>query len=206
MSLNSYALTSLDRLKAFLGIISSDYDTVLEYLINSVSDFVENECDRRFKKTAYSDVKLDGQSSKELILPQWPVISGETFTLYERKNSSDYGNNEWNTIDSDDYRVDNDSGIVKANFTFVRGFQNYKVDYTAGYDFNVSEETYLSDVGLSDLENIVWKLTGRVYNERKIPSNISRMKLYNYDVAFSKEAFNDDEIKEVLSKYQRFSF
>ncbi len=200
MSLNSYALTSLDRLKAFLGITSSNYDTVLESLINSVSDFVENECDRRFKKTTYSETKLDGQSSKELVLPQWPVVSGETFTLYEREN------NGWDTINSDDYLVDNDSGIIRANFTFIRGFQNYKADYTAGYNFDVNEGIYLSSVGLSDLENIVWKLVGRVYNERKIPSNISRMKLYNYDVAFSKEAFSDDEIKEVLSKYQRISF
>ncbi len=203
MSVNTYALTSVARLKDFLGITVSTYDAILEILINSVSDFVENECDRRFKKTAYSGTKLDGAGKNELILPQWPVT---TFTkLYER-DTTEYGDDSWDTVDSGDYRVDLDAGIIRANYNFLNGFQNYKADYTAGYDFDVNAGKYLTDVGLSDLELIVWKLASRAFSERKGAGNIQSMRLYNYSVSFGKEAYSDDEIKEVLSKYKRFSF
>ena len=205
MSVNVYALTSVARLKAYLGISSSDYDAIFEYIINSVTDFIENECDRRFKKTDYTASLVDGSGSNELVLPQWPVVSGETFTLWER-DTVEYGDSDWDALDSDDYRVDNSAGVVKASFRFLRGFENYKILYTAGYDIDVANSKYLSDIGLGDLENIVWKLCARAFNERKGSGNIQRMRLYNYDVTFSKEAYSDDEIKEVLQKYQRVSF
>lgn len=205
MSVVAYALTSVARVKSFLGITSSDYDSILESLINSVTDFIEKECDRRFKKTSYSGVKLDGEGTKELVLPNWPVDSSSTFKLYEWAGS-DYGDDVWDEIDSDDYRVDYDAGIVKMDSKFLRGFQNYKVDYTAGYDFNVAGGTYPSDVGLGDLELVAWKLIGRVFSARKGGGDIQSIRLYNYAVTFTKEAYSDDEIKEVLVKYKRISF
>ena len=204
MALVNHALTTVDRTKTFLGISDNTYDTVLEALISSVTDFIEHECDRRFKKTSYTGILLDGEGKNELILPQWPVISSETFKLYER-DTVEYGNDSWCEIDSDDYRIDYDAGIVRANFKFLNGFQNYKVDYTAGYNFDLSS-TFLSDVELGDLELIVWKLVGRVFNQRKGAGDIRSMRLYNYSVTFTKEAYSDDEIKEVLMKYKRFTF
>jgi hypothetical protein len=64
----------------------------------------------------------------------------------------------------------------------------------------------LASVGLSDLEMAVWKLASQAYNNRKSSGNISRMKLYNYDVTFAKESDADDQIQKVLSKYQRLTF
>ena len=203
--MNAYVLTTVARLKAFIGMTGTTYDSVFEVIIDSVTDFIENECDRRFKKTAYIGTIVDGRGSSELVLPQFPVVSGETFTLYHR-NSGTYGGNTWTVVSSNDYRKDEEAGIVNANGAFYKGFQNYKVLFTAGYDFeNVTDPLKtLASVGLSDLEMIVWKLCNRAFNDRKSSGNISRMKLYNYDVTFSKEAYSDDEIKEVLSKYKRF--
>lgn len=203
----AYALTTVTRLKAFLGINVSTYDSILEVIINSVTDFIENECDRRFKQTANTGILLDGEGKTSMLLPQWPVKNGVTFTLYER-SSVNYGDNTWRTISSDKYRVNEDSGIIKMNSNFREGFQNYKVDYTSGYAFENVTGTLvpLSDVGLSDLELVVWKLAGRAYNERKSSGNVASLRLYNYAVTYSKEAYSDDEIKQVLSKYTRLSF
>ncbi len=206
MSVNTYAFTTASRLKSFLGISVTTYDTLLETLINAVSDFIENEINRRLKQTAYTGTKIDGSGTHELVLPQWPVSSTATFTLYERTGGSNYGSDVWQEVDSSKYRVDYDAGIIRANFTFLQGFQNYKVDYTAGYAFDVNAGTYLSTLGLSDLELVVWKLAGREFNKRKGAGDIQSMRLYNYSVTFTKEAYSDDEIKEVLSKYQRISF
>ena len=203
--MNAYALTTVARLKAFIGETSTTYDSVLEVIIDSVTDFIEGECGRRFKKTAYTDTIVNGLGSSELVLPQWPVVSGETFTLSKR-DAGTYGGDNWTALSSSNYRVDNNAGIVSAVGAFYKGFQNYKVAYTAGYAFENVTGTLvpLSSVGLSDLEMVVWKLCNRAFNERKSSGNISRMKLYNYDVTFSKEAYNDDEIKQVLTKYKRF--
>lgn len=205
MAVNTYAFTTASRLKSFLGISVSTYDTLLEILINAASDFIENEINRRLKQTAYSGSKVDGSGTHELVLPQWPVSSSETFKLYERSGGT-FGSDTWQELDSDDYRIDYDAGIIRANFVFLQGFQNYKVDYTAGYAFDVNAGTYLSTLGLSDLELVVWKLAGREFNKRKGAGDIQSMRLYNYSVTFTKEAYSDDEIKEVLSKYQRISF
>jgi len=210
--MNAYALTTVARVKDYLGITSSDHDSLLGVLVDAITDFVENECDRRFKKTEYTDVKLDSEGSTELVLPNWPVDSSATFTLYERESTSGYGSDDsgdWDDIDSDDYRVDWDAGIIRANFKFNEGFQNYKVDYTAGYDFENEDAdnlVTLASAGLSDLELIVWKLTGREFQKRKGTGDIKRMRLYNYEVTFAKEAYSDDEIKEVINKYKRFEF
>lgn len=203
--MNSYALTTVARLQAFSGIVGND--DVLEVIIDAVTDFVEKECNRRFKETAYVGEKLDGEGTKQILLSQYPISSSATLKLYERE-SFDYGDDNWDEINSNDYRVDYDSGIINSNSKFLSGFQNYKADYTAGYAFNNVGDSLitLASVGLSDLEMAVWKLCVRAFNERKGGGNIQRMKLYNYDVTFSKEAYNDDEIREILSKYKRLEF
>lgn len=205
--MNAYALTTVARVKSFMGITVSTYDSVFELLIDVVTDFIENECDRRFKKTAYTNVLLDGQGTRTLVVPQFPIVSSETVSLFERVSGS-YGLDAWDAIASGDIRIDYESGIIKTDFNFLNGFENYKINYTAGYDFANTGSTLvtLASVGLSDLEFAVWKLVGRAFNQRKSGGDVSRMRLYNYDVTFSKEAYSDDEIKEVLSKYKRLSF
>lgn len=205
--MNAYALTTVARLKAFIGIDVATYDSVLETIIDSVTDWIENECGRRFKLTAYTGTVLNGKGSKEIVLPQWPVSSTATLTLYERENGS-YGDSNFDTISSDKYRIDHEAGIISLDHKFYEGFQNYKIDYSAGYDFENVTGTLktLASVGLSDLEMAVWKLAGQAYNNRKSSGNISRMKLYNYDVTFAKESDADDQIQKVLSKYQRLTF
>lgn len=209
--MNAYALTTVARFKTYAGISTSDNDTLIEYLIDAVTEYVENECDRRFKKTTYTGQKVDSEGSTKIVLPQWPVVSGETFTLYERESTSGYGSDDsgdWDDIDSDDYRIDYNAGIITANFKFSEGEQNYKVDYTAGYDFENESGTLktLASVGLSDLEMAVWKLLSREYQKRKGSGDIQRLQLYNYEVVFAKEAYSDDEIREILDKYKRFDF
>jgi len=206
--MNTYALTTVARLKSFLEIDVSTYDSILGVIIDAVTDFIESECDRRFKKTAHSGIILDGEGSNELTLPNWPVVEGETFTLYER-TSVNYGDNTWKTISSDKYRIDYNSGIVIINSKFYKGHQNYKVDFTAGYAFdNVTEDSLvpLSDVGLSDLELLVWKICAKAYNDRKGGGNIKRMKLYNYDVTYSDASEVDDKFDQIIEKYKRFTF
>lgn len=196
MSLNSYALTTVARLKAFLEITGTTYDTLFEIIINAITDEVENNCHRRFIKTAYTKEVIIGNGSNEITVANLPIISTETFKLYEDNDGT------WEEISSDEYNFDNESGIITLDYNFWKG-RRYAVDYTAGYAFANTGSTLvpLSDVALSDLEYVVWKLCSRSFNNRKSDSSIQSMRLYNYQVTFGKGMAEDDDIKNIINKY-----
>jgi len=208
MSVVTYALTTRARLKTFLGITSTDDNALLDSIIDSVSDFVEHFCDRRFQKTVYSNQVYDGNDSPYLMLKQFPVVSGEDFTL-QRRDSFD-NQNSWSTIDSEHFFVKESEGIIHyvesfnlEGAIFVKAPQHYRVSYTAGYDFNTAGTKTLESVGLGDLEFAIWKLCAKVYNQRKSSGDVQSESIGDYSVLFRKEAMIDQEIKGILLSYKR---
>jgi len=209
MAIVSYGLTTVARVKSFLGISASTHNTLLEILINQVSDFVEKFCDRRFLKTVYSNQVYDGNGSNKMLLKQYPIVSGETFSL-ERRDS--YNNqSSFSTIDSEAYFVKEEEGIIEyvgsyipEGAVFIKAPQHYRVTYTAGYDFdNVTPGNTLESVGIGDLEYAVWKLVAKAFNNRKVSSNVQSEKLGDYSVLFRKGVMADPEIDGILTKYKR---
>jgi hypothetical protein len=122
-----YALVQLNDAKSFLDYTGSDSD--MELLINAVTEFIEGRTQRRFKSTDYAQERYDGTGNEELCLNQFPVI---TMTLLEKSTTAD-NSNSWESIDSDDYWVDESAGIIAKTTRFVKGKENYRVTYTAGF-------------------------------------------------------------------------
>lgn len=209
MSVVSYALTTVARAKTFLGISGSGDDTLIERLVDAVTDFIEGFCDRRFLKTVYSNEVYDGNGSNKMLLKQYPVVSGETFVL-ERRDAFN-NRNAWSAISSQAYFVKEDRGIIEyvggyisEGGVFIRAPQHYRVSYTAGYAFdNATPGATLESVGIGDLEYAVWKLIGKAYNNRKLSSNVQTEKLGDYSITLRKEAMADPEINSILMKYRR---
>lgn len=200
MSLVSYALTTVARFKLYAGISGSSEDSKIESLINSVTDYIERRTNRRFKKTSYTE-KYDGEDSKILILRQFPVFSSPAVQLYERDT---YVNeDEWDVIDTEDYYVDNEEGIITATFSFVEGKQNYKVVYTAGYDIDTSNKT-LELVGLSDLELVVWELVKTFLKKSKSDNTIRQIRLGDRSIAYDKIISEDDNLSLMLEKFIKY--
>lgn len=207
MSLKTYALTTVARFKAFAGLtgLSAAQDTVIEILINSLTEYVENYCQRRFMKTAYSNEVYDGDGSRELYLKEYPVISGETFTLQDRSTGSNQ--DDWGTISSSEYFVDNETGIVEfagKSRKFRNSPQAYRVTYTSGFDFD-NALTFLADTEAGDVEYAMWKLLKTAWDKRKGQAGVVRERLGDYSVEYAKNVFESPEIKEVLDKYARVS-
>lgn len=204
MALDTYALTTLNRLKTFLGISGSSNDALLLTLINTVTDFAENYCDRRFKKTAYSNEVYDGNGSNRLLLRQYPVVSGESFTLEQRDSRTN--NSSWSSIDSELYFVKNSEGIIEfaPGGKFAEVPQHYRVSYTAGFNFdNQGGGNTMEQVGIADLEFAVWKIIAKSYNQRKDSSNVERESIGDYSVGYLKTAMTDLQVAEILRKYKR---
>lgn len=77
MAVDTYALTSLSALKAWMGISASTWDTVLENCINSASARVESFIGRKIKSRTWIE-HIDPSGSPTIRLRQYPV-TGLTF-------------------------------------------------------------------------------------------------------------------------------
>ena len=168
MSLISYALTTVSRFQNFSGIdsLSATEETVIENIINAVTNYIESYCGRRFKQTAYSNEEYDGPREEQIILKNWPVDSTSTFTVGYRNSAMN--EDSWNTLNSEYYFIDYNAGIIygagRDKFTLAR--RRYRVTYTAGYDFN-NTTTFLSDTAAGDLELATWRLVSNIWYSRK---------------------------------------
>lgn len=201
MPIKSNALTTLARLKVYLGITSASYDTVLEYAIDSATAFILQYCDRTFQKIVYSNEIYDGNGSKNLLLKNYPVISGQTFTL-EIRDSID-NNGSFSVIASEDYFIKESSGIISyISGIFAKIDQHYRISYTAGYDYDTASKT-LTSVNLGDLEYAVWKLCATIYYQRTSSGNVSSEHIGDYSITYMKEVMTDSELIMILDRYKR---
>ena len=204
MAVKSYALTTLARLKDFIGISVATYDTILETIIDVCTDIVEAETGRRFKQTSYSNEEYHGSGQNTLVLKNYPVVSGETFNLEKRGAVTREDN--WNSIDSELYYVDEEAGIITmaGSGIFLKVPYHYRVTYTAGYNFdNAGGGSTLNDVGIGDLEIAFWKLCNNVYAGRKSQTGIKSESIGNYSVTFGELMSTDKWFENVINKYKR---
>lgn len=202
MAVNSYALTNLARFKTFLGISGTAHDTLLERIINTTTDYIENYCDRRFQLTTYTNEVYDGTNYPEILLDNYPIV---TFTTLENRDSVN-NVNSWSAIDSENYFVKYDEGIiVLAEDKFENLAQYYRVTYSAGFAIDVTNvvPVTLEAVFHTDLEYACWKIGGKFYNQRKLSDNISSERIGEYAVTFRKELALDPEIQQILEQYRR---
>jgi hypothetical protein len=201
MALKSYALTTVDRFKSFADINTADDNDLLEILVNAVTEFVENYCSRRFKLTTYTNKEIDSDGSHALFLDEYPVDEDTGLTLSIR--NSGVNEDDWDSIDSEDYFVNYGAGIIKiAGGKWIKGIKKYRATYKAGYDFN-NTTTFLSDTAAGDVEIAAWQLVNAVYNKRRGDPNIESEKIGSYSVKFSRELWENADIRAILDKYKK---
>lgn len=203
--LASNALTTIDRLCEYMDIdvpaSGSVKYSVLENIINSMSSFVEDYVGYSIKKASYA-IELDTESDSEsLILPIFP-ISSTGFYLQVRRDV--LNRDDWETIDSTDYFVDYEAGIVESadGLSFQRSKHGFRAIFSAGYDYDNSS-TFLSDVGGGSIELALWMLCKTVYSRRKGGTNIKNESIGDYSVTYFSDSIMDDTVKSLLASYVR---
>jgi hypothetical protein len=131
----SYALTTKERIKDRLGITVTDFDTVIDRLIVSVSERVERMCGRHFIQATYSNELYDGSdpvygSCRELlIIKNAPLLSISSVEYKTGLNSSP----TWVAFTEDQYDVDMDLGVLYFFAPLPAGRRNIRISYTGGY-------------------------------------------------------------------------
>lgn len=128
------ALTTHERVKSYLQIKPDDTskDVVIAEIIERVSKTIATRCNRQFEYQAYTEFHHGDGKFRRLVLDQFPVDSVATFQLYDDYNRA---YDSTTLIASTDYSVDYANGIVTldAFVPFLKGFNNIKVVYSAGY-------------------------------------------------------------------------
>lgn len=204
MAVKAEALTTADRVAAFgeLGDLTDAQTTRMEAIINSLTSFIENYLGYRVLQTAYDSEEYSTEEGQKLILNNFPVASGETFTLQRRLNALD--EDDWETVDAEYYHVDYEAGIIHAagGWEFSRTRNGYRVTYTAGYDFD-NTDTFLADTEAGDLELAIWQLALAMYNRKGGTAGIKSERIGDYAVVYTKTIIEDDDIKSILDKHAR---
>lgn len=204
MAIKANALTTAQRAADYggLGTLAGSDLTIMERLVNSVTDFIINYTGRNFKKATYIQEEYSTERADALNLKNFPVISSEVFLLERRDSSMNEG--DWENVDGIYYHVDYDSGIIygAGGWKFSRVVRGYRVTYTAGYDYD-NIATFLADTEVGDVELASWMLINALWSNRKGggSGNISSERIGDYSVSYRKALMENDDVKAILDAY-----
>ena len=75
------ALTTLDKVKDYLGITATTSDDVIARIISSTTRAIETYCARKFKARAYTLEQYTGDGTSILLVDNYPIISIERIAV-----------------------------------------------------------------------------------------------------------------------------
>ena len=186
-------LITLAEYKAYIGISSTNQDTVINTLIPQVSALVKNICRRTFLDYV-DEFKVEiskGSPTNRIILQETPILQVSSVEF-----SEDYGKTYSTLTEYTDYVVDQDADAVEIIATpYVNYIKTnaYRVSYTAGY------ETLPSDLKLAvaDLVNYYVRNDSAIHSQKAVGANTVQIE---YITTTNLPA----HIKRVLDQYTAF--
>jgi uncharacterized phiE125 gp8 family phage protein len=164
----AYALTTVQRIKDRLAITSNNFDTLIQRLINSATDFIEKETNKHFiEKTYENEVhSIEGASQDFIFLKNAPV---RTITSAQYRAGTP-SNPQWTNFNADEYELveDGSSGIVKIYGLAGRGMNAVRFTYTAGYKINFANAGDMNTHTLpADITDLCERMVIRWFKRRE---------------------------------------
>ena len=129
MAVSEYGLVTLDEVKKFMGMISStsDSDDLIEDLISRISTLFESYMNRNILSREYTE-DHDGKGAM-VLFPKQPKITSIT-SIHD---DYDWEYTDDDLVDSDNYKIIDESSIVFKNVSLNNYTANVRIIYTAGY-------------------------------------------------------------------------
>jgi len=178
------SLTTTARTKTFLKITVVTWDSLLDILVDSVSQAIKNYCGRDFITTTYTDevYSIEEEGQTILKIKNFPIITLTSIKIDDVVQSSSI------------YDVGKNSGLIKFDGGIEEGFAHIKVTYSAGYGAKGALP--------SDLELACWKWISILYNNGQ-SEGISNEKIGDYSVSYKDlSADIPQDIKLILDTYK----
>jgi len=157
MSVGTYALTTLNSLKEFLGIEATENDALLEACIDRATGLFEHATNRKLKARDYSydsesadydadNAILNGNGRDRIILPQYPVNSVTTLRINEQAID------ESTSIYACGWVIEDKAmGLVALRcYLYTEGLKNIDWAYNAGFS------TVPDDLAQAAIEQAAW--------------------------------------------------
>lgn len=118
-------LTSLDAVKAWIGINGFADDAVLQSLVTAYSQYAQQWMNRNILSQSYV-YTCSGRGQVAQMVPQWPItavasviVDGVSIPARSGPGASGYFFDE--------------NSIILEGYSFTRGRSNVSISYTAGY-------------------------------------------------------------------------
>lgn len=191
MNLSPGALTTLETVKAHLGIASGETasDNRLIFLVNGFSELFQNYTGRKFAKGTFTE-KLDGDCSEKIYLQTLPILSVSEIKL------------NGIVVSAGGYVVYGDEGSVfYKNGVWPEGNQNIEVTFTGGYILPKDESEEHPRTLPFDIEMACVKGVGKLFNKAEsegVKNSSSGSMSVNFQDAL------DTEISQILDLYTNF--
>lgn len=182
-------LFKLEEVRSFLELKSDADKDLLKVLLEGVTAWIEEYCNRTFEVVTYTTETYDGDGGTVLYLDHRPAIAVSTLTITDSAGTVD-------TIPPSDYVLYANVGKIKLTEgdNYLKGDLNITVTYTAGC------ATLPPDVKLAGMKLLRWVYRKWSDNRDGI-SNISAG-----DVITTYETDVPKEIKNMLDKHRRQVF
>jgi len=94
-----------------------------------IESFCNLSYNHHFVETTYTNEEYDGQGSNALSLKMRPVTAISSFQYRTSPGNTD----NWDDVESEDYFYDDGAGVIELQFRQSKGWNKYRVTYTAGY-------------------------------------------------------------------------
>lgn len=127
MALN---LVTLAEYKTYAGITSTKHDTIINFLIPRISQFVKNYCKRTFVDFVDTPrVEIQNGGTPYLLVDEPPILS-----ITSLQYSTDYGQTYTTLTKFTDWVDDNNIIYPISDLEFPKKIRGYKITYSGGYN------------------------------------------------------------------------
>lgn len=187
------ALATLAEAKVHLGIAvaDTDYDTMVENLLNGAAYFVNTFCNRQVKSRTHIEY-YDGDGTPVLYVCH-PPITGVAALYVSTDSPRVYGAAQ--ELDSDYLLTDADAGLVRyLDGVFSKGMQTVKIEYTGGWD--ITTPTLPWDLRNAYLNLVKWEF------ERWKANRINYTQQTIQSITVNLQAETPPDVLDVLKRYR----
>ena len=205
MATVTHALTTLAKVKQYLGITSSTNDALIESLINYVTDYIESLCGgRRFKEATYTNEVYDNPDGNNLFLRQYPI---QSVSVVEYRTGT-ISSPTYVAFSADDFIVYKPEGYIHFFAMFggiTEGEQALRTTYVAGYKIDFSNELTPASHSLPfDVAWLATELCTMLFN-RRASQGLKAESTEGQSVTYGSLSEQDlsPAQKEVIVKYQK---
>lgn len=200
VTLQTNALTTVALVKARLSITHTDFDTLFIRLINASSDWIEGECNRKFKQQTYINQVYSARNAgmQYVALEQSPIASVSSAQYRAGTPSSP----SWTDFIADQWEIveEGRSGLIRIYDAVPYGVNAVRFTYLAGYLIDPDNQGTGSNTLPTDLIELCERMVVKAFKQRDSKGKTDES-FDGSSVTWARDL--DDDEKSILARYRR---